>query len=461
MSIVQEDCNMHYRVKKYFSCFLLVCCLSSFTSQIPGMPAIALKERKNTFGGAGNGGANSITKTSDGGYAVAGFTSSNNGDVFGNHGSSDMWIGKFNEVGALQWQKLLGGTEGDVANSIIYTTDGGYVVAGYTRSNDGDVSGYHGGLRYDLWIVKINTIGTIEWQKALGGTYDDIAYSVIQTTEGGYLVAGSTASNDGDVSGNHGNTDIWVVKLSETGNIQWQRAFGGTSDEYGYSVTQTTDGGYLVAGSTASNNGDVSGNHGGRDIWMAKLSDIGTLQWKKTLGGTDEDIAYSVIQTTDGGYLVAGSTWSNNGNVSGNHGHGDMCVIKLSGTGAIQWKKVLGGSGNDEGYSIIQATDGGYVAAGYTDSNNDGDVSGNQGYSNVWVVKLSATGNIQWQKAVGGTNHNQANSIIQITDGKYVVAGKTWSNDGDVSGPLNGYYDFFIPMLTAAGNVIRLYEDVP
>jgi hypothetical protein len=308
--------------------------------------------------------------------------------------------------------------------------------------------------------VKLDASGNIQWQKCLGGTGDDRANSIQQTTDGGYVVAGRTYSNDGNVTGNHGSDDYWVVKLDASGNIQWQKCLGGTSWEYASSIQQTTDGGYVAAGYTRSNDGDVSGNHGDWDYWVVKLDSSGNIQWQKCLGGTSWDEAYSIQQTTDGGYVVTGYTTSNDGDVSGNHGGEDYWVVKLDSSGNIQWQKCLGGTGDDRANSIQQTTDGGYVVAGYTYS-NDGDVSGNHGGRDFWVVKLDASGNIQWQKCLGGTNWDEAYSIHQTTDGGYVVAGRTWSNDGDVSGYHGGNYDYWVVKLIAHYNLItgKLFID--
>jgi hypothetical protein len=415
-------------------------------------------EWQKCLGGTNWDYAYSIHQTTDGGYVVAGWTASNDGDVSGNHGGADYWLVKLDAAGNIQWQKCLGGTNWDYAYSIHQTTDGGYVVAGTTGSNDGDVSGNHG--NYDYWVVKSDASGNIQWQKCLGGTGDDYAYSIQQTTDGGYVVAGWTASNDGDVSGYHGGWDYWVVKLDASGNIQWQKCLGGTSNDEANSIQQTTDGGYVVAGRTESNNGDVSGNHGGRDYWVVKLNASGNIQWQKCLGGTSGETAYSIQQTTDGGYVVAGQTLSNDGDVSGNHSFiSDYWVVKLDASGNIQWQKCLGGTGGEQAYSIHQTTDGGYMVAGYSTS-NDGDVSGNHGGRDYWVVKSDASGNIQWQKCLGGTGDDYAYSIQQTTDGGYVVAGFTDSYDGDVSGN-HGNWNYWIVKFTDNYNLItgKLFID--
>lgn len=213
------------------------------------------------------------------------------------------------------------------AQSIELTNDGGFIVAGSTHSDDGNVSGNHG--MSDFWIVKLDSEGVLEWQKCLGGSGHDWAHSVQQTADGGYILAGSTESNDGDVTGNHGGQDFWIVKLKEDGELEWQRCLGGSSNDTASAVQQTIDGGYIVSGYTESNDGDVSGNRGNSDYWLVKLSSSGDLLWQKCLGGSDHDYSHSLQQTTDGGYILAGSSRSNDGDVTGNQGDYDFWVVKL------------------------------------------------------------------------------------------------------------------------------------
>ena len=222
----------------------------------------------------------------------------------------------------------------DFAHSIQQTKDGGYIVAGSAESNNGDVTGHHGQSWYaDYWIVKLDSYGNLQWQKSLGGSSYDYSGSIQQTNDGGYIVAGNSQSSDGDVTVNHGGNnygDYWIVKLDSYGNLQWQKSLGGTNDEALSSIQQTNDGGYIVAGYSDSNNGDVSGNHSTNyDYWIIKLDSIGNLQWQKCLGGTDNDKANSIQQTNDGGYIIAGSSNSNNGDVTGNHGNNDYWIVKL------------------------------------------------------------------------------------------------------------------------------------
>jgi type 1 glutamine amidotransferase len=399
---------------------------------------------QKTLGGTGWDTGSSIQQTADGGYIVAGLTSSNDGDVSGNKGFTDFWVVKLNSLGAIVWQKTLGGTSDEEVLSIQQTADGGYIVAGLTSSNDGDVSGNHG--LFDFWVVKLNSLGAIVWQKTLGGTSYDWPSSIQQTTDGGYIVAGRTESNDGDVTGNHGGYDFWVVKLNSLGTIVWQKTLGGTLNEQGLSIQQTADGGYIVAGLTSSNDGDVSGNKGFTDFWVVKLNSLGAIVWQKSLGGTGYDWPSSIQQTADGGYIVAGSTSSNDGDVTGNHGYDDMWVVKLDSLGAIVWQKTLGGTSDEWLLSIQQTADGGYIVAGHT-SSNDGDVIENYGLTDFWVVKLNSLGTIVWQKTLGGTGYDWPSSIQQTADGGYIVAGYTFSNDGDVTGS-HGGYDIWVVKLS-------------
>jgi hypothetical protein len=372
-----------------------------------------------------------IQQTNDGGFIVAGRPKSNDGDVSVNYGFEDYWIVKLNDIGTIEWQKSLGGTASEIPQTILQTTDGGYIVAGFSRSNDGDVSGNHGSA--DCWVVKLTSIGAIEWQKSLGGTGNEYAISIQQTNEGGYILTGYSNSNDGDVSGNHGNDDFWVAKLSVMGTLEWQKSLGGSSYDYGYFIEQTNDGGYILSGTSLSNDGDVSGNHNSQDCWVVKLSSIGAIEWQKSLGGSSADSGGPIQQTNDGGYIFAGMSSSNDGDVSGNHGGLDYWIVKLTSIGAFEWQKSLGGAGYEHLISMQQTIGGGYIFAGYSES-NDGDVSGNHGGLDYWIVKLTSIGAIEWQKSLGGSFSEYANSIIQTNDGGFIVSGTSGSNDGDVSG---------------------------
>jgi hypothetical protein len=414
------------------------------------------------YGGTNSDWANSIQQTNDGGYIMAGYSYSNDGNVTGHHGGSDYWIVKLDTTGGIQWQKSLGGTGDEEAYSIQQTTDGGFIVAGISNSDDDDVTGNHGDS--DYWVVKLNATGFLQWQRTLGGSGWDGAYSIQQTNDGGYIVAGLSTSNDGNVTGHHFGSDYWVVKLNTTGAIQWQKSLGGSLGDVAYSIQQTNDGGYIVAGYSASNDGDIAGNHGNTDYWLVKLDIAGNILWQKPLGGSLDDVAYSIQQTNDGGYILTGNSYSNDGNINGHHGNSiafDYWVVKLDSAGIIQWQKSLGGLGDDWANSIEQTNDGGYIVSGYSAS-IDGDVTGHHGidiFPDYWIVKLDTTGSIQWQKSLGGTGDEEAYSIQQTTDGGLIVAGISYSDDDDVTGHHGGINngDYWVVKLAGTNGI----EEIP
>lgn len=453
-------------MKKPLLLFAWIVSIQHTFSQAPGI------EWQQSLGGNGYDQATSIQQTTDGGYIVAGISNSINGDVTGHHGdffSFDCWVAKLSAAGAIQWQRSLGGSknEGDILGSTVYSVrqvaDGGYIVAGSSKSDDGDITGHHPGGgeedNHDYWLVKLSTAGDIQWQKSLGGSLNDHAFSVEPTNDGGYIVAGYSFSNDGDVAGHHGDEedpleDCWVVKLDGTGTLQWQQSLGGTFHDQAFSIKQTADNGYIVAGYTVSNDGDVSGNSGD-SYWIVKLGTSGNLEWQKALGGTGVDKAHAIQQTTDGGYIIAGASSSDNGDVSGNHGGYDYWVVKTDATGNIEWQKALGGTEDDIAYDVQQTADGGYIVAGYTQSGN-GDVNNSHGASDYWIVKLGSSGNLEWQKALGGTGNEVAYAIRQTTGGGFVIAGWASSTDGDVTLNKGGIYDYWIVKLSAIALPVHL-----
>lgn len=398
---------------------------------------------KKSFGGTEFDDAFCIEKTLDGGYIVAGQSNSNNGDVTGNHGYGDYWIVKLNNNGSIQWQKSYGGSNYDFINSIQQTSDGGFITAGNSYSKNGDVDGNKGSD--DAWIVKLGSTGNIQWKKSIGGSGSDSANSIQQTSDGGYIIAGFSNSNDGDVSGNHGKGDFWIIKLSTTGIIEWQKMLGGSDDDFVSSIKTTSDGGYIAVGQSISNNGNVTGNHGDFDIWAVKLAGNGNIEWQKSIGGSEYEDAYSVQQTTDGGFIIAGYSNSNDGDVSGNHGDFDACIVKLTSNGVIQWQKSIGGNAYEEIGSVICTSDGDYVIAGFSNSNN-GDLTQNYGSYDGWIVKLGDNGNLLWQKSFGGSKYDNISSILETADGGYVFAGGSYSNDGDATGN-HGNYDYWVVKL--------------
>lgn len=361
-----------------------------------------------TYGGGSSDRAYCVRQTSDGGYIVAGSTQS-----FG-AGDWDFWILKIVADGSIEWQKTYGGISNERAYSIQQTFDGGYIVCGYTWS--------FGAGGSDFCILKLAPSGSIEWQKTCGETSWEYPYSIQQTSDDGYIVAGHSNAFLGGR-----NSDYWVLKLASNGSIEWQKTYGGTTWDGAYSIQQTSDGGYIVAGET------FSFGAGNADFWVLKLTSNGDIEWQKAYGGADDDRARSIQQISDGGYIVAGETFSfGAGNI-------DIWVIKLFPNGGIEWQKTYGGVDDELVHSVQQTSDGGYIVASETSSFGAGNRDG-------WLLKLASNGNAEWQQTWGSGGWDRAHSIQQTSGGGYIVAGST-----DLLGA--GNEDFWILRFDEEGNI--------
>ena len=323
-----------------------------------------------------NTGSYSIQSTSDGEYILAGYISNKKGDSYDENGL----IIKLNNSGDIQWQKILGGSSTDEFKSIETTSDGGYIVAGSSNSNDGDVNENNGST--DVWIVKLNSVGNILWQKSLGGIYNDRIGKIINSKDGGYVIAGSTITNRGTFPEENLNFDAWVVKLNSLGVVEWGKTFGGSGADVAYSLKQTLDEGFIIAGMNNSSDGDIIGNNGAQDSWIIKLNNIGELQWQKSLGTEVFEMVTSIDLTKDGGYILSGKTSNTEMEISDGASNNGLnaFVIKLNDIGLIQWQKIISETGYEYPKSIIEDKDGDYVIAGFNKFNLDYD---------AWIVKLA------------------------------------------------------------------------
>jgi len=302
----------------------------------------------------------------------------------------------------------------------------------------------------------------IEWQKTIGGSGDDELNIVCHTSDGGYILGGSSNSN---ISGNktansRGGNDYWVVKIDSDGAIQWQKTIGGSAEDRLYSLQQTSDGGYILAGSSSSDiSGDKTENSAGNvDFWIVKTDGVGNIQWQNTIGGSAQDDLFSVQQTSDGGYILGGNSVSS---LSGDKsevclGSWDFWIIKLNGAGNIQWQNTIGGNSFDVFSSILQTADGGYIIGGYSGSDISGDKIENcWGVFDYWVVKTDSIGNIQWQNTIGGGSRDLLKSIDQTADGGYILAGMSDSYiSGDKTESGFGFFDYWILKIDFVGNVL-------
>ena len=324
-----------------------------------------------TYGGTDEDAAFSLVETSDGGYALAGYTKSFDTHAF--------WLVKTDANGNAEWKQTYGGTHTDRAYSLVETSDGGYALVG-------------GSL-----LVKTDAKGSMLWNRTIGGQFR----SLIETSDGGYAMAGNIWGIKDAIL-----MDFWLVKTDANGNEKWHRTYGGANLDSASSLVETSDGGYAIAGATT----EIGSGDG--DCWLIKTDSDGNIQWNQTYGGTSDDVAESLIGTSDGGYALAGSTSSFGA------GEDDFWLIKTDVNGNMEWNQTYGGAEPDRASSLVETSDGGYALAGYTTSFDT---------NAFWLVKTDANGNAEWNQTYGGTHNDRAFSLVETSDGGYALAGYTTS----------------------------------
>ncbi|UCC40638.1 MAG: hypothetical protein JSV96_04110, partial [Candidatus Aminicenantes bacterium] len=364
-----------------------------------------------TYGGIDDDTGASVFEKSDGsGYILA-------GDNFSYNPYGDIWILDLSLSGDIVWQRTYGGAaECDLLyGGIEETVDGGYVVVGYTGS--------FGTGNNDSWILKLTSSGDIEWQRTYGGSDShNYPYSFQITSDGGYIVAGGTYSISAE------NNDAWVLKLTSSGYIEWKNTYGGVSDDGATSIQQTEDGGYIVAGWTHSFGAEDG------DLWILKLTSSGDIEWQRTYGGSEWESGGSIQETSVGGYIVSVRTESFGA------GDRDLWILKLTSSGDIEWQRTYGGRLNDGG-GIQETSDGGYIVAGATESFGAGHWDG-------WILKLTSSGDIEWQRTYGGTEWDGVGSIQETSNGGYIVTGSTKS-----FGAFRTEFDVWMLKLSSDGDI--------
>ncbi|MFX0194902.1 MAG: carboxypeptidase regulatory-like domain-containing protein [Candidatus Hodarchaeota archaeon] len=402
--------------------FLCGCFLSAEVT-VGAEPAI---QWENTFGGNSDDTSSAVQQTSDGGYIIAGTTES-----YSTWGS-DVYLIKTDAGGNKVWQQCFNKSEEDDGWSVQQTSDGGYIIAGRA---------YLGGEKgHDVYLIKTNSSGSKQWESTFGGNSYDYGYSVQQTSDGGYIIAGVTNSYGA------GFTDVYIVKTNSSGEMQWQRTFGGGSSDYGKSVELTSDGGYIIAGQTGSFGA------GGPDAYLVKIDSSGNMQWQETFGGSMYDTANSVQQTSDGGYILTGWT-------SYPGGDWNVYLVKTNSVGTMQWEKRFGGSNHDYGHSVQQTSDGGYIIAGST-------WSFGAEYGDVYLLKTDGSGVKQWDKLIGGSSWESNGVVQQTSDGGYIIAANTRSGGPGNWQPWDVYLIKIgssqqLPEVTIKGTVYDIVVDKP
>lgn len=389
------------------------------------------------FGGSGDDTAQAIVATSDGGYAVLGFSNSIDGDLTEKTTEvNDYWLLKMDADGTLEWNKTYGGSKDDRGQSLVQTKDGGYAVTGYAMSDDGDGSNNEG--FHDNWIVKLDATGTIEWEKSFGFSGHDHSYDIIQTEDNGFFFVGfldiTSAREDGNTEKGsstptaHGVGEFWGTKIDPSGDLQWRAYFGGTNNDRAHAVVQADDGGFVLSGFTESDDYDISDTRGSYDFWVVKVDRNGNLIWESSFGGTGIEISQDITKTDEGGYAVAGNTFSSDADISKNNGESDIWLVKTDSTGNLEWEKTYGGTQFDAAQAVSASKDGGFIVVGNSKS-SDMDVESNAGENDIWVIKTDRNGTIVWQKTFGGLALDFGFDVLETPSGSIVLVGETTSAD--------------------------------
>jgi hypothetical protein len=353
--------------------------------------------------------------------------------------------------------ETIGGSKNDAFNAITKTIDSGYIAAGYTQSNDGDIVS-KANISFDFLVSKFSSENILEWQKHFGGSKDDKALDIIQTLEGDFIILGSSESSDLDVSKNAGSKDFWLVKLSNNGVLLWEKSFGFLGEDYGTTLLETKDGGFLITGvldvSASNGQGNAKStitNHAGGDYWVLKTNNLGALEWSRYFGGSFTEIPLGIVETDNHNYIIVGSSDSNDFNISNNKGSYDFWMTKIATDGSLLLEKTFGGSEIDEASAIIAANDGNFIIVGNTRS-ADKEVSKNNGAADIWILKVSTEGNLIWEKTIGGSSFDVAKAIYKTQDNGFLIAGSSRSLDNGFQN--KGQNDALILKINGNGNLL-------
>ncbi|MCZ2355819.1 MAG: OmpA family protein [Bacteroidia bacterium] len=355
--------------------------------------------------------------------------------------------------GQTLWQKCVGGTAYETAFCFENTHDGCYLVGATTRSGDGDLAG-RTSLDAAIWVQKINAKGNVIWSQILGGKGTDEIRALKVTRDGGSIIVGFSDSKDTFVPENKGKRDAYIIRLDALGNTKWAKTYGGSGNDIANAVLQLEDGGFIIGGETGSRDGDVKANKGGIDFWIFRLDKNGTLIWETTFGGVANESVSALTLTKDGNLLAAGVTDSgpNDGDVTYNNGKTDIFLAKISLTNQLIWKRFIGGNSNEELHGVVTKPDGGFMLAATTFSNAE-PIKSPKGGGDIWIVSTDPNGEIEWEKTYGGSGDEGANSISATYDGNYLISGTTRSKNGDIT-TSKGLYDAWLFKIKPTGEFI-------
>jgi len=445
-------------MKKKILLYLLVCGILT-SNAIAQQPVIRTQK---VIGGSSYDESWCLLKTRDAGMIVGGFSYSNkSGQKTQNiRGASDYWVVKMDQHGKIEWDKTIGGNGDDYFRSLIQTSDGGYALIGFSYSNisvekDEDSRGDS-----DYWMVKLDKHGNIQWNKTIGGSGSEFIAYIRQSSDDGYILAGSSNSN---ISGektedSRGGFDYWLVKLDKNGEKVWDKTIGGSSDDGCSAVIITSDGGVALGGFSISNaSGEKSENSRGLfDLWIVKLDKFGKIEWDKTVGGSDGDFCHSMLQTDDGGYLIGAESSSNTSGekTEDSRGLADYWLVKLDKNGNKVLDKTIGGDDNDlDVWSLLQTEDKGYIVGGDSFSGISGEkTESSRGDWDYWIVKLDKNMHIQWDKTIGGSDREAlyGSAIQEVKKNLYAIVSLSASPiSGDKTIAPIGDADYWLVLLDA------------
>jgi len=399
-----------------------------------------------TFGGSLDEKIGTIVKTNDGGMIVVGHTNSSDGDINKQYDQIDIWIIKIDSQGNKVWSKTIGGSKNDYGTSIIATTDGNFIISGYTESSDGIVSSNFG--LHDFLVVKINSSGDVIWSKNYGFSGHDNAHKIIQTSDGGYFVVGfseySGIEGSGGTQNNgegheighkgvlHGSGEFIGVKIDSQGEFMWYRYFGGTQNDRVNDVVEANDGGFVMVGFSESSDFDINNNKGSYDFWVVKLQNNGSLAWKHNYGGSGIDQAFGVVKTNNNSYLIVGRSNSDDKDISVSLGGFDAWVIHIDDHGHLIWNKSFGASEFDSAEQIRMLSNGNFGIVGNTRSNVNNSIKGENDF---WFLEIDnkANSKVYRQKTFGGSNIDIAKDFYQNNNNEIFIVGESQSSDFDVN----------------------------
>jgi len=370
---------------------LFACVLLSFAIQVNAQKKAPEVVLQSNYGGEKQEEISGVWPTADEGFLFGGHTNSKG------KGGMDMWIVKADKNGKVQWDKTHGGEQDDVINDMIEATDGGFLMVGHTSSQ--------GAGGKDFWLVKVNEKGEVAWEKTYGEANSDVAQAVVATKDGGYLVAGSHHSSEKQEKGKYINFNfehyIWLIKTDKTGTEEWRQAIKCEDMVSVSDIITTKDGGFALLANTRFNEAKYE------DMWLIKMNEKGEKKWDTVIKGETVDVGQALVQHNDGSYVIAGTTYI------GDFTNSDAWLVKVSEKGKQQWAKTYGGKSTDQAYTLFSTRDG-YIIGGLN-------ASGTAESGSMWLFKVDKKGDMQWETTFGKDYFEQVTAIYPTKDGRYVV----------------------------------------